>query len=359
MIDDQVWDTEFQFDCNNGRSDSLSIYFDKQLYSGHSICVHFNKVTRPPNEVSSFRIISNSVAFIFFFVKMEAKRIKLSTDDDFGVNCTSGSTSTPRATTSDVSLNCNISVSDASVAENDVNGIDSGMDGVAFDPEILKGAKALYKGTATSVSEILDGSFQDAFKENKGNRCTNRRDLQQTGSMLHTYIHFFYKTFNDPLNVDVDDEYVRNMIAELKIKPTKPIENDKIYQLDGTLKNIHRDLYPELAQFYQFVNDNKMILFKSEYSISDKVRQVTGRCNALFRMSEFDDTHLMLFDWTRSTIMQPGSLSLQRKILQLNIYKYILEKSEKKKIVEMRSVVFHADFNEYQIIDIKDIGFSS
>lgn len=249
--------------------------------------------------------------------------------------------------------------------------LDSGIVKATADWElIIEEASSVYNNR--SVSSILNLCFQKKFAENLDSHAwngNNRLELIAAGNVLHTYINKFFDTYyNDPGKIIIADNFVRNMLANLKEKPIEPIAYDDIYRLDSDLETIHMDLHVELSQFYKFVNEleHRMLAHlhpetgHAEYSLIDRRHNVTGRCNALFRMEEYsyDKEHLMLYDWTRSLLMFPGKLSLQRKTLQMNIYKHILEKYEGKKIMGMKMVILHKDIKDYEIITIKDINFN-
>lgn len=296
---------------------------------------------------------------------MDSKRLKLSPNEaDCDSAVFSGVPHSIDATNGELST-CISSANDRSVTDNGADVFDSGIDADASVNQtvdwksIIDVVKSAYKDA--SISEILDHCVQNMFSENpdssryQSSSNIDRSISQKVGTLFHKYIAKFYQTFDDPKNVNTVDEFVLNMLAELKNEPSGPIAYDRISQLDRDFSSIHKDFYPELVQFYNFVNKNKMTLYRIEYSISDKSCNVRGRCNALFRSEEADDQNLMLFDWTLSAFMHPGSVSLLRKTLQLNLYKYMLEKCEGKKIIKMRSVIFHKDIDKYHIIDIDDI----
>lgn len=262
-------------------------------------------------------------------------------------------------------------VADGSSSDNNNSELDSGIHGnTARDQTALEWTilfaivKSMWKNT--TISKILDQCFEKEFLENPNSSqilCFwngNRSELKEAGTLMHEYIKTFFDTFDEPNQCN---KFVREMLSELGDHQFEPIAYDKISQTDRKFGNIHMDLYPELVQFYNFVNDgkNKMIVYKTEYSFNDPNYKVYGRCNGLFRLEEFgyDDRNLMLMDWTRSPLMLPGTLSLQRKTLQLNLYKYILETFEGKNIVKMCSVIFHKDIDDYEIIDIEDIHFAA
>lgn len=227
-------------------------------------------------------------------------------------------------------------------------------------------AERLYKTGGQSVTAILEKVFANKFLEDPDSRrCQYAYDgdiseMQAKGILLHNYIHKFYQIYyNDPENIAISNEFARAMLVELKKNPNEPIAYDNVIQPndDEALKRIHMDLNPELVQFYNFVCDEKWIMYKSEFNIEDPICRVTGRCNALFRMPEYnyDDEHLALFDWSRSVHMLPGNWTLKKKTLQMNFYKYILEKYYEKKILGSESVIFHKAMEMYEMIEIEDI----
>lgn len=228
-------------------------------------------------------------------------------------------------------------------------------------------AEALIVYNNTTVSNILDHSFEHDFLEAHLNRLDvdipnhpNRLELQDAGILLHDYIQRFYTEFYNLVGfmIPLSDDHVNRMLTALTIEPMTSIKWDKcVDREDPRFDRIHTQFRQELIQFYTFVRENFMVREKVEESIVDRNHNVRGRCNALFRVNNSDNRNLMLFDWTRSAIMIRGSLSFRQKTLQMNIYKYILEKYQGKNIVKMCSVVFHADKKNYELFEIDDIGF--
>lgn len=294
---------------------------------------------------------------------MDSKRIKLSSSDaeyDSGLISVVISP-TPSASTSKPIL----FVDDESFAESDVSdsGIDVDVTGVKTEDWKLTIdlAKKVYKNS--TVTSVLQYCYENAFQENPDtSRCSEaspekRSQLRFDGTVIHKYIAVFYRKFSRTTAemANETDEFIGRMLAELKKQPTESIPCDVIANSDPKFRTIHVDMFEELVQFYKFANDNKLIAYGVEETILDSNHLVYGRYNGLFRMNDSDD--LMLYDWTRSPIMYPGSLSLQRKTLQLNIYKYILEKYSHVKIAKMYSLILHYQSEQYEIIEIEDIDF--
>lgn len=278
----------------------------------------------------------------------------LSTDDD----CDSLSvvlTTTPCASTNDL---LNSGVMDSVVNQN-------------IDLDLFEIAERLYRTGGQSVTAILDKVFASKFLEDPDwRRCQYAYDGdspekgKEKGILIHDYINKFYKNYYndpDPEIIAISDNFVRAMLDELKKKPNEPIAYDNVIQPNDhkAMRRIHIDLHPELVQFYNWAIVEKMIVYKSDFNIEDPIRRVTGRCNALFRMKEYnyDDEHLMLYDWSRSVLMLPGNWTLMKKRVQMNYYKNILEKYYEKKILGSKSVILHKDIETYEIIQIEDIDF--
>lgn len=232
---------------------------------------------------------------------------------------------------------------------------------------IIRNALEVY--SERTVTEITEHCFAQEFLESLENEQQNverpyrpnREAAQEAGVILHDYIARFYSKFNnrEVFMIQPGAQHVRDMLANLTHQPTSPIRRDQCVNWEHgfpSYRTIHVDLWQELHQFYTFVNENQMVCEKEEGWVMDDNHKVRGKYNALFR-SRDSDKDLILYDWTRSALMTPGSTSLRKKTLQLNIYKYILEKYHGKNIVQMRSVTFHSQKPAYIINEIEDIGF--
>lgn len=200
--------------------------------------------------------------------------------------------------------------------------------------------QALCFYNSSSVCDILDKCFQQAISDS-GLDIPIRSELKEAGTILHEYIERFYKKFNNRVTATIPaaEEHVRRMLAALNSKPLQRIKWDRfVDSSDPGAERIHVDLSPELIQFYNFVNENQMVVANFEQQIMDPKHLIRAKVNAVFRLND-SDNDLVLYDWTRSTMMGPNSLSLQRKTLQMNIYKYILEKYHDKNIAKMCLVI--------------------
>lgn len=190
------------------------------------------------------------------------------------------------------------------------------------------------------------------------------------GSLLHEYIARYYnpddhnQIITDTClkeNPHISSKHIKSMLRRIQASNTAAMIDDRVYGLlrSENKVRLYRDLKIELLYFYQFANERKLVPYAIEFDITDSELRRVGRVNALFRMKRYKyaDDKLMLYDWMRSRYMIPGSLTWMKKTIQLNIYKYILEKFYGKTIVKMVTVVLHCDNDAYEEIQIDDIGF--
>lgn len=167
-------------------------------------------------------------------------------------------------------------------------------------PSMIATALRRYTSSHASVSDILDYCFRDAFAERSINRTamspmpnnTTRADARDAGIKFHEYIKRFYDKFGnraDPRNpLDARNRYVCEMLAALKEEPTEPITWDEFAcnRDRNDLTAIHSKSSPELMQFYDFVDKNSMVREQAEESILDRIHNIRGRCNALFKAND-------------------------------------------------------------------------
>lgn len=243
--------------------------------------------------------------------------------------------------------------------------------------------KCYVESETASISQILWNCFCEDFDQHP--QCQVHADRAKLsymwptnltpcdyGSLLHDYIARFYNP-NDKSqiideisfqkNPNVSSANIELMLKRLKSMDQSTIIEDKVF---GSIRNalkthLYSDLGTELLFFYKFVSENQLVPYAIEFDIEDSELHRVGRVNALFRMKmyEYGDDKLMLYDWMRTPYMVPGSLTWMKKTIQLNIYKYILEKYYGKTIVKMVMVVFHRDNDNstYEEIEIEDVGY--
>lgn len=137
------------------------------------------------------------------------------------------------------------------------------------------------------------------------------------------------------------------------------------FQYNGEEVHVDKkvDISREYTYFKKFLNEENIIPFRTEWQIFDPVLRIAGTIDFLSRNdSEFD-----LYDWKRSdkidrnaTVWNYGINGLEsvpdtryyHYCLQLNMYKYILEKNYNIAINKMYLVVLHPVYNTYQKIEV-------
>lgn len=137
------------------------------------------------------------------------------------------------------------------------------------------------------------------------------------------------------------------------------------FQYNGEEVHVDKivDISTEYTYFKKFLNEENIIPFRTEWQIFDPVLRIAGTIDFLSRNdSEFD-----LYDWKRSdkidrnaTVWNYGINGLEsvpdtryyHYCLQLNMYKYILEKNYNIAINKMYLVVLHPVYNTYQKIEV-------
>ena len=122
----------------------------------------------------------------------------------------------------------------------------------------------------------------------------------------------------------------------------------------------------EYSQFINFVNEhNTLVPYRTEWTIWDQDKRLTGSIDMVFIN---DDGTLSIYDWKRSkTIDKIPKFNKFSKIelinhvpdtnywhycIQLNLYKYIIEKNYGFKVKELFLVQIHPDINNYKKISV-------
>lgn len=237
-------------------------------------------------------------------------------------------------------------------SESEKSSVEESVDpGKLYWREKIEIAIAGYKDT--TVGDILTKCFAQDFvnesfsrKRSFDSTIMTREESMKIGSILHEHIADFYcaNRNEDIFDIKATNQLVEDMLCALQEPHAEEVKYDP-------------RLNQELTQFYRFVTNNFLVLDDVDMFVMDKTHNVRGICNAIFRADSEDTRNVMLYDWTWSPLMQPDSPSLQRKTLQLNIYKNILEKFHDKKVVEMHSVVFHKSQQNYVDHRIEDLHF--
>lgn len=121
----------------------------------------------------------------------------------------------------------------------------------------------------------------------------------------------------------------------------------------------------EFQYFLNFMKEKKFVPYRTEWKIFDEDFKIAGTIDAC---SQDENGELSLIDWKRSKEIKRSSeykkkysikdylkhledVNFNHYSLQLNLYKYILEKKYDKKVKDMYLVVFHPESmtQNYQI----------
>ncbi len=109
--------------------------------------------------------------------------------------------------------------------------------------------------------------------------------------------------------------------------------------------------------------DKKYCPFRTEYVIYDEELGIAGTIDMLFKM---EGNHVAIFDWKRSKeikyrnkyeranspLTHLEDCNYNHYCLQLNLYKYLLEKNYNFIVTEMYLIIIHCNQSEVQMIPV-------
>jgi ATP-dependent exoDNAse (exonuclease V) beta subunit len=159
-----------------------------------------------------------------------------------------------------------------------------------------------------------------------------RDDAADAGTKMHLAIEQFYNS---------------------KIDPTIPLEQDP--------NVINTKEYRHFEQFYK--DHSHLVPFKTEWRIFDEELKIAGSIDMIFKDPE-NEGCIYIYDWKRSKEIkyrnffqkahEPLSYlddcNYNHYTLQLNVYKYVIEKNYGLKVTELAIVVFHPNNDSYKKI---------
>lgn len=230
-----------------------------------------------------------------------------------------------------------------------------------------------------------------SFQEEGHKYFINEKRLFDPGSgqidegytSVTTFIHKLFPEFNSNLVID-------KMMKSWKWKDSKYHGMSKDEIKAGWLKNakeasgagtkMHEDIEKfynglsvdnaskEWAYFQEFFNDHKELTpYRTEWTLWDEESRICGSVDMIFIE---DDGTLKVYDWKRSKEIkknnrfQSGKHHSVRKLddcnyehysLQLNLYKYLIERRYGFKVSELAIVVFHPSNESYQKYVVRDL----
>ncbi len=123
----------------------------------------------------------------------------------------------------------------------------------------------------------------------------------------------------------------------------------------------------ELKYFQDFIRENQILPYRTEWRICDEEREIAGTIDLLCK----NGNDFEIYDWKRSrkalpdeTIWAYGKdglehipdISFYHYALQQNLYKYILEKNYGIRVSKMHIVIFHPIYDSYRLYDIPNMS---
>lgn len=225
---------------------------------------------------------------------------------------------------------------------------------ISFEP---KEHIYLYNGlrSLTPVSTVISNFFESfdsiglservAYREGK-RQCEvleewdcNGIESREIGTFLHSQIESFFLG--------------------------KPMSDHTMFSYHGEYINIERDvsINDEINYFKNFLRDNTIKPFRTEWHIFDLELRMAGTIDLLCRNGNMFD----MYDWKRSRKASPDEIvwknginglnhipdiSFYRYAIQQNLYRYILEKNYGITINKMNIVVFHSMYDDYRKFEI-------
>lgn len=125
----------------------------------------------------------------------------------------------------------------------------------------------------------------------------------------------------------------------------------------------------EFQMFQVFYEDHKhLVPYRTEWEVYDEQHRIAGSIDMVFE--DTTDGTLSIYDWKRSKeiklknsfgsrgfdhLKEYHDCNYVHYSLQLNIYKYILEKLYDKRIKDLYLIVMHPNFDRYQKIECLDM----
>lgn len=128
---------------------------------------------------------------------------------------------------------------------------------------------------------------------------------------------------------------------------------------------------PEVDMFYTWASnlDLKYRPFRTEWIIYDEELKIAGTIDMLFAVDVADRRKVAIFDWkcskeikftnpygnARAPLEYLKDCNYNHYSLQLNLYKYLLEKNYDLQVVEMNLVVIHSNNKEALLVPITNM----
>ncbi len=184
---------------------------------------------------------------------------------------------------------------------------------------------------------------------------TDGKEASSLGTQLHNNIEWF---MNDiALLNEKQGSYTHEDLAQRHLEH---LIEDGPEEFESTI---------EWCNFLRFLTATPFLApFRTEWRIYDRQYKVAGSIDMLYRDISSKEPRFLLIDWKRSKEISKDNKYRKPKILgnvpdtkfwkyaiQLNFYKYILEKNYDIKVSEMWLIRLHPNCNTYERIDVPDM----
>lgn len=205
-----------------------------------------------------------------------------------------------------------------------------------------------YHKLADLCGMFEDVTLEDSRDENHRMRKmissfwdVNRNYAAEEGTRLHAYVEAFYNGHRSPLR-------------------------DILVKEDDSYRQFH-------AYHREHVERRGLVQFRTELLVWDRVFDIAGQVDMLYRTQEdheADRPRLLLYDWKRSSEIRYKGYSGEKGSgicggledcnyyqysLQLNVYRYLIERNSVFRVTEMALVVFHPNQTSWALHPVKDM----
>ena len=187
-------------------------------------------------------------------------------------------------------------------------------------------------------------------KQIKDQWSQNGKDVSSQGTLLHLYIEQFMNLYSSENKICSHSD-----LKEIFLN-TKPFSDPIIDSIEWTYFMNYIDMFPNL------------IPYRTEWTIFDTELKIAGSIDMVYKNS---DGSLMIYDWKRCKDITKNNTFNKYAItpcldtvpdtnfwhysLQLNIYKYILEKNYNVTVSHLYLVQLHPSCKNYNLIKVPNL----
>jgi serine/threonine protein kinase len=218
----------------------------------------------------------------------------------------------------------------------------------------------LYKGREfASVSTVVSKFFREFNPIDNSKRVAEREGVTQMEIMERW----------DEAGVESREEgtFMHAQIESILNHEHPLLTTNFEYKGQYVKINENISIEKELKYFQNFMRENQVHPYRTEWRICDEDREIAGTIDLLCKNG--DDFEI--YDWKRSrkalpdeTIWAYGKdglehipdISFYHYALQQNLYKYILEKNYGIHVSKMHIVIFHPIYDGYKLYDIPNMS---